>query len=511
MLEVLKRVSLILALLLLFTAFAGAAGQTEKKGVQSATTLAPVVLKGIMVGDADPLCAESVAMANKLIANKINATIDLVYLPWADWTSTYPLAFASGEPFDFAYAGNWAFYPQIAVKHGYLEITHDMLSKYAPDVLKDMPEAAWKQAKVNGKVYMIPTTFDEYVFSQIIVRGDLRKKYGLPPIKSWDDLGNFLAAVKQNEPAMIPFAQYGNALYTPWLLWSEQELSFAVGNDSNPVLFFRCTDPGDTIYNVYAMPQFKDFVKRMYEWQEAGYWSKNALSDKTLSTDLFNNGQVAALCHNSGNANALFITSHEKHPDWDVEVYDGSFGKKVMATPFVGSGFAIHATSKNVERALMLANLVRSDKDLNQLLCYGIKGVDWNPAGEKLATYLTRPNGSRFSGDCSTWIFRNSTFQMQSTNGSPMIAALYKDYATRTVTHPLQTLNFDDSAVKNEMAAFNQIYAQYVVPLVMGFVEPDKGVDELNKKLKEAGMDKILAEAQKQADEAMKTYSQPVW
>jgi hypothetical protein len=44
----------------------------------------------------------------------------------------------------------------------------------------------------------------------IFIRKDLREKYGLQPIKSYDDLKKYLDKVKENEPSMIPFALKGD-------------------------------------------------------------------------------------------------------------------------------------------------------------------------------------------------------------------------------------------------------------------------------------------------------------
>ena len=45
--------------------------------------------------------------------------------------------------------------------------------------MKVVPEAAWDQAKINGKVYMVPNYNIEYGYDVIGVRGDLMEKYGI--------------------------------------------------------------------------------------------------------------------------------------------------------------------------------------------------------------------------------------------------------------------------------------------------------------------------------------------
>ena len=77
-----------------------------------------------------------------------------------------------------------------------------------------------------------------------------------------------------------------------------------------------------------------------------------------------------------------------------------------------------------------------------------------------------------------------------------------------TVSNPLAAFSFDDSNVKNEMAAVGNVITQYGVPLDLGMVDDvEAGVKEFREKLTQAGFDKILEECQKQATEFVKSYN----
>ena len=71
----------------------------------------------------------------------------------------------------------------------------------------------------------------------------------------------------------------------------------------------------------------------------------------------------------------------------------------------------------------------------------------------------------------------------------------------------MSAFNFDDSNVKNEMAAVGNVITQYGVPLDLGMVsDVEAGVKEYREKLSEAGFDKILEECKSQAAEFVKGY-----
>ncbi|WP_325175537.1 hypothetical protein [Paenibacillus sonchi] len=134
------------------------AGDNKQATGDSGTvdTSQPVTLKMIFVGpkpvDYDAVFGE----INKKLKEKINTTLEGEFLDWSDWAQKYPLKLAANEDFDLIYAANWAGYNDQAIKGGFLELTDDMLKKYAPMTWEAMPQVSWGQAKVNGKLYMVP-------------------------------------------------------------------------------------------------------------------------------------------------------------------------------------------------------------------------------------------------------------------------------------------------------------------------------------------------------------------
>ena len=57
---------------------------------------------------------------------------------------------------------------------------------------------AWDQAKIDGKVYMVPNYSNEFGQDVLAVRGDLMEEYGIDEIKDWDSLMTFYKACAEN-------------------------------------------------------------------------------------------------------------------------------------------------------------------------------------------------------------------------------------------------------------------------------------------------------------------------
>jgi putative aldouronate transport system substrate-binding protein len=464
--------------------------------------LAYVDLKLFAVGDAS-LGSEAVIEAvNKRLGEKLNTHLSVEYLPWANWESRYQLVFASGEAFDAIYTAIWSFYATQATKNGFLRITKPMLEQYAPAILNDMPEAAWKQALIDGRVYMIPTTYDEYSATQIAIRGDLRTKHGLPEVNSLESLEAYLRTIATKETGIIPAFPNDH-----WglLLNSYGEMDAVVGGGY--LFYYDIGDPESKVFNLYETGRLRDHVEMMHRFQGAGYFPKNALTDRTEPQQKFENGQIASFVYNLGTIDSANTNIRREHPEWAVEVIDGTFGRRLTKTPSNNSGLGIHVTSENPERVLMVADYARSDRVLNNLFCYGVEGTHWTDAGEGLWRSGPSPDYSDGLG----WIFRNSAFQKLYADSHPQIVDLQRVYSDRTVVPALQSFIFDDGPLKNEMAALDSVRTQYADPLSFGYVDPRTGLPELTRRLREAGVERVEAELRKQVASFLEGYNRPVW
>ena len=66
---------------------------------------------------------------------------------------------------------------------------------------------------------------------------------------------------------------------------------------------------------------------------------------------------------------------------------------------------------------------------------------------------------------------------------------------------PLETFVFNDSNVKNEVAAIGNVMLRYAIPLEYGLIKDlDKGHADLIEQLKKAGIEKVQTEIQSQID-----------
>jgi putative aldouronate transport system substrate-binding protein len=426
----------------------------------------------------------------------------------------YNLILSSGQYFDLIFTANWKQYGSNAMKNAFMEITPEMLEKYAPDVKKNTPQEAWNQTLINKKMYMIPGIIEGYNPKIVAIRGDLRKKYNVPEVKSISDLEVYMDAIVKNEKGMTPISM--QVVEIPFLqeeLYLQKNGYAQAGNDvrSFPWGLYKIKDTSSSkLTNMLEDPEYLTVLKKIREWNEKGYIAKGSLTNTQLGQGgQIANGKAAVLFQNIGTANGLPNNTKETHPDWTYEILDTTFGQSILKESPAGGGVALYAKTKYPERALMVINYLRYNKEANLLAQRGFKGKHWDVAPGQSDENVTvpGPDVAKFGSGFTWGPWRNSQYQSKPDPKStvPGYTELFNDFGKRASNPPLQGFNFDTTNVKTELTAIQQVYQQYGLPLEGGFVaDVDKAFADYKAKLKAAGFDKVFAELQKQADDYLK-------
>ncbi len=112
--------------------------------------------------------------------------------------------------------GDWGAIPSMAPQGAFLAID-DLLPKYAPNIWKTVKTDEWDGSRYAGKIIGIPWRWPKSERRVMQIRYDLYKKYGLKDfdtlngdVFTLDDYEAYLAAVKKNNPELIPCAPVVN-------------------------------------------------------------------------------------------------------------------------------------------------------------------------------------------------------------------------------------------------------------------------------------------------------------
>ena len=491
------------------------AAQDEKQETtQEAAETGPdiseeVTLVMYLIGDRPVDNDEVFAKINERLKAEINATIEVKFMSWSEYEQKYPLIFASGEDWDIIYTADWCFYNAQATKQGFYEITQEALETYAPMTAETMYEEAWEQAKVDGKVYMLPMNYKEITAYVYMARGDLMDKYGITSVASLDEAEAYMDAIVQNEPSLIPIdvgSDYDKLfLYDRmWKKanWENNANSNEIISEIGPWQVMASASEVDgniTVKGDFDQETFLEVITRLKDWRDRGFWSKNAVVNTQNNTESFQAGKSALAMMHGNTAKSVYASVSAEHPEWDVRVFDAQDGVPPVLNSYLANGMSIFSKSKHPERALMALDYLRNDEEINNLFCYGIEGKHWEDAGDGLLISLPDSANYAYDSNCN-WGVRNDAYWRMIEGGIPNFAELNSVWQETAESERFQTFVFNDESVKNEIAAIGEIFNTDYKLLGLGFTDdPQADTEKLREKMEAAGAQKVYDEIQKQA------------
>ena len=455
-----------------------------------------------VIGD-EPVIADEVEQRiNEILEEKVNVTLDITYIPLSDYTTKYQLLLASGEEIDIIYASGWANYFEEARKGAYMEITDDMISQYMPQTKEGQDPFSYESVKVNGKIYMIPKN-SVYVNNAVpvLIRGDLREKYGMDPIDSYEDLELYLKTVAENEEGIYPYAASTDGLVLMIQMYQcRYDLFPSTSLDKYVGYFYDGNNipAAEEMVWQYDTEEYREFVKLMKSWADMGFWSKNAVSNTISPTDAFINGTSASVFWNYDTCMTTYNTVMDEHPEWKPELIDPNPEGARYKAPY-GEGMAVPASATNPERSMMVIDAMKWDKELYDIARYGIEGKTWVETSD--TTYqLGEEQGNYTVGNSPiTWGMKNDALERILGDAGQTQPDIYTQLFSDPINEASAGFTFDDSSVKDEIAVISELYSQYIPILELGLVEnPDATLDEFNEKCVQAGSETILEEFRKQ-------------
>lgn len=470
---------------------------------QASTTpqLDKVTLIGYLLGQVPPAGPEVMTEVNKKLEKDINASIDLRYISLAEYQTKYPLILAAGQDVDWLY-GN-VNYIQNAVKGGYFEITMKDVGKYMPLTFKATSEAAWQDALVNGKIFMIPQSFKELDTGAIFHREDLRKKYNVPEIKTVADYVPYMEAIKKNEPGMMPYQGTPDDIMTMFNFYIESISGFAYYKGEGGMFFYNIDDPTYKLVGFFD-DEFLAAYKKSAQWIKGiyakGLLPKNAFANKTAAKDLFKAGKSAM--SSDAFEQLTSVRSDAKGAGWEVGCCPMlSPAGHVTIRPATGNGVSIAASCKNPQRVMMAMDLIFQEKSYNYLVSFGIEGRHYVMKDGKLDIApgidpAKNPYGLYAAG----WWFTNRDQWPPMVSQDRYYLGKKKEMLAAVQPCMLQGFNPDFESVKTEAANITNVLSQYNKPIKLGMVKDiDTAIKELQDKLKVAGYEKVQTLVRAQA------------
>jgi putative aldouronate transport system substrate-binding protein len=434
--------------------------------------------------------------ANKIIKDKLNATVKFDMVPMANYEAKIKLIIESGEEADIFYTSNWFDNYYTDVTNGGLYDITNLLAKDAPDIKAKFSDAIFNALKIGGKLYAVPNNSVLVRKVGFELRKDLTSKYNFDysSVKTLADLTPYLATIKKSEPNAIPMCNVNGGTS------GGSELYINLQNYFGWNTFVSMQTPGAgynfgdlKVFDQFETQEFKDFLKTAREWYLAGYTDKDAATMATNPQKTA--GKYAVVSDPAAYAGEDTIFSNSQAGGTPYVLDTNVNGDAALQTGSIASNLSsISKSSANPDRALMLLNLVNTDTNLFNLLCWGQENTNYTKNSDGTITDLLsgKYDGiyNFFIGDMmNTWI----------TKGQPsdMYAQMKKLNASGKPSVFLG-FTFDSTAVQSQVAQCAAVVQQYLSGLTTGYLDPDKYYPIFIAALKKAGSDQIVAAMQSQ-------------
>ena len=426
-----------------------------------------------------------VAKANEIIEKEIGAKLDLIFVDASSFSEKLNMYMASGNKFDLCFTGYVNPFATAVQRGGLMELSE--LLETVPKLKEAVPQYYWDIATVNDGIYAVPNQQILGGSLSVVIKKDLADKYGfdVSSIRKTEDIEPFLQKVAENEKNIYPFKPSSGTGSFASLDHETYDYSLTSGVDLEE------DENGFKITSLYEKESFKENAKKLNEWFKKGYIRKDIASVTDDTQDL-NSGKYASwiTTYKPG-------VSEELSKSLGFDVYVAPISKPyINARAGRDTMIGIGKHSQHPELAIKLIELVNTNKELYNLLAFGIEGKHYEKIDENHIRYI---DNSGYMPNAA-WEFGNQFNALLLEDQEDDVWEQTKKINESAFKSHLIGFTPDVTPVRTEVSQIETVIGEYNV-IEKGAKDPDTYYDEFISKLKQAGIDKVVEEINKQAQQ----------
>ena len=385
---------------------------------------------------------------------------------------------------DIIYTGD---FQKILTENLFLPLD-DLLQSDGQDILSVLSEEYLIYSRRDGKQYGLPPKIELASASGVVMRTDLLEKYEIDSktIQTWDDVGEVLDTIVKNEPDI-----YGIVVDLP-RQFSPLASSLAMVVEEENKL---------EAVNYFATADFYEWAERIYDWGQKEY-----LYD--LANYRYNSGATRGLLYGLMEEGYLFSymvgykpgIADQETKNFDVLLTKIQITPQVITNTSYQGEWGIYSRSTHPKEAMRILNFLYSDKEINNLFCWGIEGEHYQkdengrlvlPDGKTQSEYFFNRN----------WVLPNGYIADVWQGDIPNLLEEVEKFNDEAEYAPDFEFWFDDSEVQVETERCLEVINAYLDGFVCGQFDPDEMIPMMLSELEDCGIERIIQEKQRQLDE----------
>ena len=450
----------------------------------------------LVIGRAGELQDEKVVedAINEITLAKANLTVDLLPVLLAEHATKMSLWSTTGEKVDLVMAGMTTPFNNLVASESLQPITEELNTR-APELVEKLG-VLLEPVTVDGEIYAVPAVLypaDSYVFYH---NQELADEYGIevPEVcGSAEDIEKVFEQVKASGMEARA-TNIGQGVPSSCVLYD------SLGDTSSLSYGVLMLDGSDEIVNYYDTQEYEDLCRMRRDWFEKGYGVEDALTSGMNTSQMMKAETIFGEFVREGAVNTLAFAESNV----GVTLGKGLLSKTYLANKHVlDYTWGVSINCERPDKCVDLLNLMYTDADVMNLMANGIEGLNYQMVSERIIDYA----------DGLTAATSGYAQLISKIGDSKMVyqfAPLTEDYYDEIVKYepenadiisPALGFSADVTAVQSEIASITNVVSEYSNSLAYGLVDVDETLPKFRAALKEAGIDKVVTEINRQYQE----------
>ncbi|SEA67791.1 ABC transporter substrate-binding protein [Paenibacillus sp. 276b] len=447
------------------------------------------------LGNSDPDLKMVNDKINELLAQKIGITITYIKIGWQEYNDRINTLISTGTPFDIAFTTDYSSYVQ---RGAWLRLD-SYLSNFGKDMYDAIDPVLWQGVRMeDGGIYGVPTNKELAVRMQWMYPETLVQKYDIDITKynSLESLDPLFQMIKEKEPSyqlmeMDKDSQNFFAMY-----------GYEYVLDKPLPLMVRSLDPDAHVINIFEAKEARQVLDTLRSYYVKGYINEDAALRESQNLK-----REERVFWKSAGGGPLSENSWSKDRGYKVVAYPVT--PPLITTESVRGGImAINAKSAHPVESVKFLNLLNTDPEIRNLFNYGIEGVHYTL--DKNGQVLLKSSGDSGNDPVSEVGYEG----VQYTQGNWFILKTiggkypdpldkwdqYRAANAEYVTSKLLGFTPNLTRMSIQVNLIKMVWEKYYPSLMTGSVDVDRVLPKFNEELKQAGLDEVRTEVQRQLD-----------
>lgn len=452
------------------------------------------IVVGLYCGDDSVAGKERIfEKVNEYYMENYNIDVQFVTALMADYPQSMNMMLSSGEQLDIFCSGMLGFSNTVANESTYDLYQDGLIDNYGKDILELVDPVFLRGCVVDGALCGIPCMRDLATGMWCIV---FDKSY-------LDGIGYDYSDIDPEacNPATIEemtdlFAQLHeaypdvNVIY-PWgyQYLNQKFLYDPIGGDNFGVLL----DPANSleVSNLFTSDMFREYCELMYEWQQAGYISKDAATETQSGGAQIIAGTL--MSDTTGGKPGIVRQKEVERGDRDSIAFQ--LGENfVRGEAASTAAWSINSNTESPEAAMVVLNDLYTSPTVTNLLLWGEEGVDYVLTEDGHATFPEGINedNADYYNMLPAWALPCEYTTHVWVGDDIDLWEQTIEFNNTALKSKALGFSFDSSEVSTEYTALTNVWLEYANGLLFGMIDPAVGIPELNERLEAAGLETYI-------------------